>query len=124
MKTLILVWTLLLGLTCGEVPKDEVLTENIWNLPVIKDGEETSFQIYMGEGFAFCDPLGIHLFVLNLSTGDLLEIILPHNNSWDMRYLEVRSVKPNKPETEDLPKEFNLEDYLRSKPGIEIKKES
>ena len=41
-----------------------------------------------------------------------------------MRYLEVRSVKPNKPEKEDLPKEFNLEDYLRSKPGIEIKKES
>ena len=41
-----------------------------------------------------------------------------------MRYIEVRSVKPNKPEKEDLPKEFNLEDYLRSKPGIEIKKES
>ena len=78
----------------------------------------------MGEGFAFCDPSGIHLFVFNLSTGNLLEIILPHNNSWDMRYLEVRSVKPNKPDKEALPKDFNLEDYLRSKPGIEIKKES
>ena len=123
MKQLLLVWALLLGLTCGNVPKEETpLPENIWNLPVIKDGEKTSFQLYMGEGYAFCDASGIHLFIFNLSTGNLLEIILPNNHSWDMRFLEVNTIQP-KQKKGDLPKDFDLEDYIRSKPSYEIKKQ-
>ena len=39
-----------------------------------------------------------------------------------MRFLEVNTIQP-KQKKGDLPKDFDLEDYIRSKPSYEIKKQ-
>ena len=70
----------------------------------------------MRTGQAFTDHQYIYLVVKDLNTGEVVYIAFPNGGDW--------VAEPKKdPFLEALDEEFkNLEEYLRSKQGTEIKK--
>ena len=73
-------------------------------------------RLDMSKGKTFTDHEFVYLAVKDLDTDDVIYIMFPKNGDWV-------SEEPKDPFLDALDEEFkNLEEYLRSKQGTEIKK--
>ena len=90
---------------------------NVWyKVSTFKEDKGKIIKLDMRKGQAFTDHQYIYLVVKDLNTGEVVYIAFPNGGDW--------VAEPEKDEFLDaLDEEFkNLEEYLRSKQGTEIKK--
>ena len=108
------------GLVFSQVTTPECVCEdptNIWyKVSTFKEDKGKIIKLDMRTGQAFSDHQYIYLVVKALETGEVTYIAFPNGGDW--------VAEPEKDEfLEALDEEFkNLEEYLRSKQGTEIKK--
>ena len=108
------------GLVFSQVTTPECVCEdptNIWyKVSTFKEDKGKIIKLDMRTGQAFSDHQYIYLVVKDLETGEVTYIAFPNGGDW--------VAEPEKDEFLDaLDEEFkNLEEYLRSKQGTEIKK--
>ena len=90
---------------------------NVWyKVSTFAEDRGKVIKLDMRKGQAFTDHQYIYLVVKDLNTGEVVYIAFPNGGDW--------VAEPEKDEFLDaLDEEFkNLEEYLRSKQGTEIKK--
>ena len=90
---------------------------NVWyKVSTFAEDKGKVIKLDMRKGQAFTDHQYIYLVVKDLNTGEVVYIAFPNGGDW--------VAEPEKDEFLDaLDEEFkNLEEYLRSKQGTEIKK--
>ena len=109
-----------IGLVFSQVTTPECVCEettNIWyKVSTFQEDEGKVIKLDMRKGQAFSDQMFIYIAVKDLDTGDIIWIGFPNGGDWV-------SEPAKDPFLEALDEEFkNLEDYLRSKEGQEIKK--
>ena len=108
------------GLVFSQVTTPECVCEdptNIWyKVSTFAEDKGKVIKLDMRKGQAFTDHQYIYLVVKDLNTGEVVYIAFPNGGDW--------VAEPEKDEFLDaLDEEFkNLEEYLRSKQGTEIKK--
>ena len=108
------------GLVFSQVTTPECVCEdptNIWyKVSTFAEDKGKVIKLDMRKGQAFTDHQYIYLVVKDLNTGEVVYIAFPNGGDW--------VAEPEKDEfLEALDEEFkNLEEYLRSKQGTEIKK--
>ena len=108
------------GLVFSQVTTPECVCEdptNIWyKVSTFQEDKGKVIKLDMRKGQAFTDHQYIYLVVKDLNTGEVVYIAFPNGGDW--------VAEPEKDEFLDaLDEEFkNLEEYLRSKQGTEIKK--
>ena len=108
------------GLVFSQVTTPECVCEdpvNIWyKVSTFQEDKGKIIKLDMSKGQAFSDHQYIYLVVKDLDTGEVTYIAFPNGGDW--------VAEPEKdPFLEALDEEFkNLEEYLRSKQGTEIKK--
>ena len=108
------------GLVFSQVTTPECVCEdptNIWyKVSTFQEDKGKVIKLDMRTGQAFSDHQYIYLVVKALETGEVTYIAFPNGGDW--------VAEPKKdPFLDALDEEFkNLEEYLRSKQGTEIKK--
>ena len=108
------------GLVFSQVTTPECVCEdptNIWyKVSTFAEDKGKVIKLDMRKGQAFTDHQYIYLVVKDLDTGEVTYIAFPNGGDW--------VAEPKKdPFLDALDEEFkNLEEYLRSKQGTEIKK--
>ena len=108
------------GLVFSQVTTPECVCEdptNIWyKVSTFQEDRGKVIKLDMRTGQAFSDHQYIYLVVKELDTGEITYIAFPNGGDW--------VAEPKKdPFLDALDEEFkNLEEYLRSKQGTEIKK--
>ena len=90
---------------------------NVWyKVSTFEPDNGKVVRLDMSKGKAFSDHQFIYISVKDLDTGDIIYIAFPNGGDWVAQ-------EPKDPFLDALDEEFkNLEDYLRSKQGTEIKK--
>ena len=90
---------------------------NVWyKVSTFEPDKGKIVRLDMSKGKTFTDHQFVYLAVKDLDTDDVIYIMFPKNGDWV-------SEEPKDPFLDALDEEFkNLEDYLRSKEGQEIKK--
>ena len=72
-------------------------------------------QLDMSEGQSFSDEMYIYIIVKDLANDDNIVLVFPNGGDWHQKGVD--------PFLDELEKEFkNLEDYLKSNPSEEIKR--
>ena len=72
-------------------------------------------QLDMNEGQSFSDEMYIYIIVKDLANDDNIILVFPNGGDWYQKGID--------PFLDELEKEFkNLEDYLKSNPSKEIKR--
>ena len=108
------------GLVFSQVTTPECVCEdptNIWyKVSTFAEDRGKVIKLDMRTGQAFSDHQYIYLVVKTIDTGEITYIAFPNGGDW--------VAEPKKdPFLDALDEEFkNLEEYLRSKQGTEIKK--
>ena len=108
------------GLVFSQVTTPECVCEdpvNIWyKVSTFQEDKGKIIKLDMTKGQAFSDHQYIYIVVKTLETGEVTYIAFPNGGDW--------VAEPEKDEFLDaMEEEFkNLEEYLRSKQGTEIKK--
>ena len=108
------------GLVFSQVTTPECVCEdptNIWyKVSTFAEDKGKVIKLDMRTGQSFSDHQYIYLVVKTIDTGEITYIAFPNGGDW--------VAEPEKDEFLDaLDEEFkNLEEYLRSKQGTEIKK--
>ena len=108
------------GLVFSQVTTPECVCEdptNIWyKVSTFKEDKGKVIKLDMRTGQSFSDHQYIYLVVKTIDTGEITYIAFPNGGDW--------VAEPKKdPFLDALDEEFkNLEEYLRSKQGTEIKK--
>ena len=108
------------GLVFSQVTTPECVCEdptNIWyKVSTFAEDRGKVIKLDMRTGQSFSDHRYIYLVVKEFDTGEITYIAFPNGGDW--------VAEPKKdPFLDALDEEFkNLEEYLRSKQGIEIKK--
>ena len=89
---------------------------NVWyKVSTFKEDKGKIIKLDMRTGQAFSDHQYIYLVVKDLDTGEVTYIAFPNGGNWHQKGID--------PFIEELEKEFkNLEDYLKSNPSEEIKR--
>tara|TARA_B100000424_G_C22795984_1_gene427252 strand:- start:332 stop:742 length:411 start_codon:yes stop_codon:yes gene_type:complete len=97
---------------CEELPVD------LWIRPS-NDEDSLGRLMYldMSKGWAGTDGENVIISVADISTGNIIMLIFPLNDWFEMDYSQF--FPEEKPEEE---KEFNWEEYLKQNKGTEIKK--
>ena len=108
------------GLVFSQVTTPECVCEdpvNIWyKVSTFQEDKGKIIKLDMSKGQAFSDHQYIYIVVKTLETGEVTYIAFPNGGDW-----VAEPIKD--PFLEALDEEFkNLEEYLRSKQGTEIKK--
>ena len=108
------------GLVFSQVTTPECVCEdptNIWyKVSTFAEDRGKVIKLDMRTGQAFSDHRYIYLVVKELETGEVTYIAFPNGGDWV-------APTPKDPFLDALDEEFkNLEEYLRSKQGTEIKK--
>jgi len=109
-----------IGLVFSQVTTPECVCEdptNIWyKVSTFAEDKGKVIKLDMRTGQSFSDHQYIYLVVKTIDTGEITYIAFPNGGDW--------VAEPKKDEFLDaLDEEFkNLEEYLRSKQGTEIKK--
>ena len=108
------------GLVFSQVTTPECVCEdptNIWyKVSTFAEDRGKVIKLDMRTGQSFSDHQYIYLVVKTIDTGEITYIAFPNGGDWI-------APKPKDPFLEALDEEFkNLEEYLRSIQGTEIKK--
>ena len=108
------------GLVFSQATTPECVCEdptNIWyKVSTFKEDKGKIIKLDMRTGQSFSDHQYIYLVVKTIDTGEITYIAFPNGGDWI-------APKPKDPFLDALDEEFkNLEEYLRSKQGTEIKK--
>ena len=112
-----------IGLVFSQVTTPECVCEapmnNVWyKLSTGKDGIQRTIKLDMQMGVSYSEGPYYVLELKDVENGEIIFVAFPTFGPW-----ESEIPKEKDPFLEALDEEFkNLEDYLRSKDGLEIKK--
>ena len=105
--------------TTPECPVCEVCEEtvNVWfKISTGEDGIQRVIELDMNQGKSFSNGPYLILELKDRNNGEIIYVAFPNGGNWT-------SEQPQDPFLDALEEEFkNLEDYLRSQSGSEIKK--
>ena len=108
---------LLLATVVSFTPKDPPKEINVWHK--VSDNELNPGEIMpldMSQGYSFCSGTMVYIIVSEIGSEDEIVVAFPNGGYWT-------SPKAD-PFLQELQKEFNnLEEYLRSKGGMEWQKD-
>ena len=108
-----------IGLVFSQVTTPECVCEdpvNIWYKLSTEGGIQHIVELDMNQGRSFSDGPYIILELADRKTGEIIFVAFPNGGNWT-------SEQPQDPFLDALEEEFkNLEDYLKSQGGSEIKK--
>ena len=119
-KTTKVLFIFLLGIISAQVTAPDCECGepvNVWyKVSTFEPDKGKIVRLDMSKGKTFTDHQYVYLAVKDLDSDDVIYIMFPKNGDWV-------SEEPTDPFLDALDEEFkNLEEYLRSKQGTEIKK--
>ena len=119
-KTTKVLFIFLLGIISAQVTAPDCECGepvNVWyKVSTFEPDKGKIVRLDMSKGKTFTDHQFVYIAVQDLDTKDIIYIMFPKNGDWV-------SEEPKDPFLDALDEEFkNLEEYLRSKQGTEIKK--